>query len=69
MTVNDWNTAYAVRTEKWTYIQREDGEELYDRHADPHQWFNRASDPALRNVMDQLAKQIPSNQAKPFKQQ
>lgn len=69
VTVNDWNTAYAVRTEKWTYIQREDGEELYDRHADPHQWFNRASDPALRNVMDQLAKQIPSSQAKPFKQQ
>jgi len=31
VTVNDWNTAYAVRTEQWTYIQREDGEELYDR--------------------------------------
>jgi arylsulfatase A-like enzyme len=69
VTVNDWNTAYAVRTEQWTYIQRADGEELYDRQADPHQWHNLASDPAKRAVMDALAKQIPTEQAELFKSQ
>ncbi|MFK7790487.1 MAG: sulfatase [Phycisphaeraceae bacterium] len=67
ITVNDWNTAYAIRTEQWTYIQREDGEELYDRVADPHQWHNLASDPQHRVMMDVLAKHIPTEQAERFR--
>lgn len=67
VTVNDWNTAYAVRTEQWTYIQREDGEELYDRQTDPHQWHNLASDPSNRAVMDALARQIPRERAELFR--
>lgn len=67
ITVNNWNTAYAVRTEQWTYIQREDGEELYDRAADPHQWHNLASDARHRAVMDKLAAYIPQEQAKLFR--
>jgi arylsulfatase A-like enzyme len=67
ITVNDWNTAYAVRTEQWTYIRRPDGEELYDRVADPHQWHNLASDPKHRLLMDRLAQEIPKEQAELFK--
>jgi len=67
VSVNDWNTAYAVRTEDWTYIKREDGEELYHRGNDPHQWHNLASDPANRVIMDELAKHIPEQQAEVFK--
>jgi len=67
VTVNDWNTAYAVRTEKWTYIKREDGEELYDRESDPHQWHNLAGDPKHRKRMDRLAKHIPGKQAEVFR--
>lgn len=63
ITVNDWNSAYAIRTEQWTYIKREDGEELYDRMTDPHQWHNLASDPQYRALMDGLAKHIPKEQA------
>jgi arylsulfatase A-like enzyme len=65
--LNDWNTAYAVRTEDWTYIKREDGEELYHRPNDPHQWHNLAADPANRVIMDELAKHIPEQQAEVFK--
>lgn len=67
VTVNDWNTAYAVRTEKWTYIRREDGEELYDRATDPHQWHNLAADVTRRTLMDELAKHIPATPAEPYK--
>lgn len=62
VTVNDWNSAYAIRTEQWTYIQHEDGEELYHRQNDKHQWHNLASDPQYRALMDRLANEIPSHQ-------
>ena len=68
LTVNDWNTAYAVRTQQWTYIKREDGEELYHRQKDPHQWHNLASDPQHRALMDRLSKCIPTEQAAIFNQ-
>jgi len=67
VTVNSWNTAYAVRDEAWTYIRREDGEELYRRRDDPHQWHNLASDPRYRAVMDGLAGHIPKRQAELFR--
>jgi arylsulfatase A-like enzyme len=67
VTVNDWNTAYAVRTRDWTYIRREDGEELYNRQDDPHQWHNLAAVPDYRLLMDRLAESIPQEQAEMFK--
>ena len=69
VTVNSWGTAYAVRTEAWTYIQHKDGEELYHRQRDPHQWHNLASDPQYRDLMDRLAGWIPQEQAAVYKNQ
>jgi len=66
ITVNDWNTAYAIRTKQWTYIRREDGEELYHRQRDPCQWHNLAADKQYRAVMDELAGYIPKKQAEVF---
>jgi len=67
VTVDDWANGYAVRDEEWTYIHRQDGEELYSRINDPHQWYNLASDPQYRTLMDEMAKSIPTQPAKIFK--
>jgi iduronate 2-sulfatase len=51
---------HGIRTEKWRYIQYEDGsEELYDEINDPKEWKNLASDPKFASVKSELAKWIP----------
>ena len=46
-----------VRTERWRYIEWEDGKkgvELYDHQRDPHEWTNLAADPAHADTMKQM---------------
>ncbi|HUR53586.1 MAG TPA: sulfatase, partial [Gemmataceae bacterium] len=52
---------HGLRTEKWRYIRYADGgEELYDHDADPYEWKNRASDPALSDIKESLRRQLPA---------
>ena len=56
---------HAVRTEQWRYIRYKDGsEELYDCIADPHEWRNIASDPKHTKLKAELARAIPTTNAK-----
>ena len=52
---------HAVRDRRYRYIRYADGgEELYDHDDDPHEWRNRAADPALAAVKEGLVRQLPS---------
>jgi arylsulfatase A-like enzyme len=54
----------SVRSERWRYTRYADGsEELYDHELDPFEWTNRASDPELTYVKEDLARWFPSTQA------
>jgi arylsulfatase A-like enzyme len=58
---------HAVRSEKYRLIRYADGsEELYDLDADPNEWTNRAGDPALKTVKDDLAAWLPRSSAPPL---
>ncbi|MHC4877931.1 MAG: sulfatase [Planctomycetota bacterium] len=69
----DWSTPaltthgignHSVRSERWRYTRYANGdEELYDHDADPMEWKNRASDPNLKSVKEDLARWIPYNEA------
>lgn len=49
---------------RYRFIRYGDGfEELYDRDTDPHEFTNRAADPALAVVKTRLALGLPSNAA------
>jgi len=61
LTVRDWARNYSVRTEKWCYIKRPDGHELYDQQNDPHQFKNLASDPTHAATLARLQKHLPKN--------
>jgi arylsulfatase A-like enzyme len=51
---------HAAVDAQWRYIRYADGsEELYDHLADPHEWTNRASEPALTAVKERLAAALP----------
>jgi arylsulfatase A-like enzyme len=51
---------HGIRTEKWRYIRYADGsEELYDMVNDPHEWKNRAGDPQLASVQNELRGWLP----------
>ena len=55
-----------VRSERWRYIRYADGsEELYDMEADPNEWQNLASDPALASVIEEHRRWLPKTNAKP----
>ncbi|NNJ24722.1 sulfatase [Alienimonas chondri] len=56
---------YAVITRDWRYIRRDDGEELYDLSADPHEWRNLAGDPARESVKERLRARAPETFAAP----
>jgi arylsulfatase A-like enzyme len=56
--------SHAIRTEKWRYISYADGtEELYDHDNDPYEWFNLAGDEAYGNIISELKKYIPTENA------
>ena len=56
---------HSVRTERWRYIEYEDGgRELYDHDADPHEWTNLASRPEYASVVEELAGFIPRTNAR-----
>ena len=51
---------HAVSSERYRYIVYSDGsEELYDLETDPHEWTNRAMDPALSAVKAELMDGLP----------
>ena len=51
---------HAVSSERYRYIVYSDGsEELYDLETDPHEWTNRAEDPALSAVKAELMDWLP----------
>jgi len=55
---------HSVRSERWRYTRYADGgEELYDLEADPHEWTNRAADPACAATKAELARWIPTENA------
>ena len=57
---------HAVRTEHHRYIRYADGsEELYDHRTDPHEWHNRAADPALAATRADLRRWLPAASAAP----
>ncbi len=66
---NEWQHAaittyernnHAVRTEKYRYIQYEDGsEELYDHKNDQDEWQNLALDPAYQKIKTELKTCLP----------
>lgn len=57
---------HSVRTEAYRYIVYADGtEELYDIQKDPEEWTNRADDPDMMNVKQQLKKWVPTRCADP----
>jgi len=53
---------HAVSTDRYRFIRYSDGsEELYDIAADPNEWHNRAGDPALAGVKEELAGLLPKH--------
>lgn len=50
---------YALITNQWRYIHYNDGEELYDRQADPHEWTNLAASANYAAVKEQLRQHAP----------
>lgn len=57
---------HAVRSEQYRYIRYADGsEEFYDLKVDPHEWTNRASDPAARELIAEHRRWLPAINAEP----
>lgn len=55
---------HAIRTERWRYIQYADGtEELYDHEQDPNEWNNLAENTKYDEVIRELKKYIPKENA------
>jgi arylsulfatase A-like enzyme len=53
---------HAVSTDRYRFIRYSDGsEELYDIATDPNEWHNRAGDPALAGVKEELAGLLPKH--------
>ena len=54
--------SHSVRDKRWRYILYENGEEeLYDHSVDEFEHDNLATDPAFRDVMDNLKDWVPTN--------
>ncbi|MGJ8678888.1 sulfatase [Paraglaciecola sp.] len=55
---------HAIKTERYRYIQYEDGtEELYDHKIDRDEWTNVANDKAYSQVKNKLASYVPQKNA------
>ncbi|MBL9124059.1 MAG: DUF4976 domain-containing protein, partial [Planctomycetaceae bacterium] len=49
----------SIRTERWRYTRWHDGTaELYDHDRDPHEWHNLADEPAERERVAELERQL-----------
>jgi arylsulfatase A-like enzyme len=56
---------HAIRTEGWRYIRYADGsEELYNEQTDPLEYTNLATDPQYASTKQELAKALPTVDAK-----
>jgi arylsulfatase A-like enzyme len=56
---------HAVRTEGWRYIHYANGdEELYNEQTDPNEWTNLAKDQHYADQKAELAKLLPTRNAK-----
>ena len=54
---------HAVRTDRWRYIRYASGEkELYDHHADPHEWTNLAGKEEFASIQHELERHLQANQ-------
>jgi iduronate 2-sulfatase len=52
---------HAIRTEKWRFIQYNDGsEELYDHSSDPNEWKNLANEDEYGPVLQELRTYLPT---------
>ncbi len=59
-----WKDNHAVIAEQWRLICYADGsQELYDTRRDHWEWHNLAGDPKYREVIDELARYLPKNNA------
>ena len=55
---------HSVRSHRWRYIRyADDSEELYDHSRDPHEWSNLAGNPDYSDVIEELARWLPQNEA------
>ena len=55
---------HSVRSERWRYIRYADGsEELYDHFRDPNEWSNLATNSSYSDVIAELAKWLPTDDA------
>ncbi len=55
---------HAIRAERWRYIRYADGtEELYDHEHDPHEWNNLAGQHDYSEIIAELKKHIPEENA------
>jgi arylsulfatase A-like enzyme len=59
---------FALINKHWRYIRYgDDGEELYDRWADPHEWTNLATSESHATILEQLRQAAPASFAPPAK--
>lgn len=59
---------HAIRSHRWRYIRYADGsEELYDMHADPHEWTNLAALPQHQEVIADHRRWLPKVDRPPAK--
>ena len=57
LTCSKWGDS--LRTERWRYISKKSGDELYDHDKDPNEWVNLANNPEYKNVIAELKKRLP----------
>ena len=50
----------SIRTERWRYTCYPDGEELYDHHSDPNEWYNLASKQEYAGTVERLSAMLPT---------
>jgi iduronate 2-sulfatase len=58
------NPGYAVTTERWRYIEWDDGKQgsqLYDRDRDLHEYVNLAADPGYEKVVEEMKTRMKKN--------
>ncbi len=61
---------HTVVNSDWRYIHYADGtEELYNEHADPHEWTNVVANAQFADIKKQLAKFVPATNAVPVPSQ